>query len=316
MPDVKRPAGKGFTLIELVVVIAVLAIVAGVAVPEFIDIRRDVNDRQALASIREIVGAQVIFQALDREEDGSLDYATSLFELGNEGLISDDLASGELQGYCFVVFSRSAESWHAHAAPAAPEDSGGRFFYVDETRVIRAEPDGEAGPDSLPISGEGEPSPSTDHRDREPPICRKYRGDGESTLDRLPGLITQTLDHLGALGKKSQAPVVDAGLGIAKRPGFAQLVFKTADTDRDGALSIDEILNANMLGIARQIEPDVFPNPPTQDPVLGKDSEIDRVIDWFLKKVAHSLQLGIANEKKFPSIPYANTKPPGTSDQN
>ena len=57
----RRSSAPGFTLIELLIVVVVIAILAGMTVPNFLAARLQANERSALASMRAIVNAQ--FQA-------------------------------------------------------------------------------------------------------------------------------------------------------------------------------------------------------------------------------------------------------------
>ena len=69
----RRTSAAGFTLIELLIVVVVIAILAGMTVPNFLQARLQANERSALASMRAIVNAefQVRSQGLiDSNNDG------------------------------------------------------------------------------------------------------------------------------------------------------------------------------------------------------------------------------------------------------
>jgi prepilin-type N-terminal cleavage/methylation domain-containing protein len=129
----------GFTLIELMIVIAIIAIIAAIAIPNLIEARKGSNESAAIGALRTLTTAQALFREGDRDRDGVLDYATSLTELNRYGsLIDPVLASGTKQGYSFTIVSDDNRFvWSSTAEPVTPGKSGDRYFFVDESGVIR-----------------------------------------------------------------------------------------------------------------------------------------------------------------------------------
>ena len=93
MQSTKRTK-KGFSLIELLVVVAVVLILAAVAVPNLLRARRAANEASSVASLRAISSGQLAY----RHTQGSY---TTLAGLGTEKVIDDVLASGSKSGYLF-----------------------------------------------------------------------------------------------------------------------------------------------------------------------------------------------------------------------
>ncbi len=92
----------GFTLIELMIVIAIIAIIAAIAIPNLVEARKNANETSAIAAVKVILNAQTLFREGDKDGDGQNDFA-SLAELSSTGYLLDDaLASGTKGGYHFT----------------------------------------------------------------------------------------------------------------------------------------------------------------------------------------------------------------------
>ncbi len=68
---------KGFTLIELMIVIAIIAIIAAIAIPGLLASQRASNERNASASLKTIATAQADFRANDRDGNKIQDFWTA-----------------------------------------------------------------------------------------------------------------------------------------------------------------------------------------------------------------------------------------------
>lgn len=68
---------KGFTLIELMIVIAIIAIIAAIAIPGILAATRAANERNASASLKQFVSIQITFKSSNSDNDQYSDYWTS-----------------------------------------------------------------------------------------------------------------------------------------------------------------------------------------------------------------------------------------------
>jgi type IV pilus assembly protein PilA len=133
---------RGFSLIELLIVVAIVLILAAVAVPKLNQNRMLANETAAVTQIQTIHKAQVQYQSQFNR------FATSLIELGpGQGgnaavgpaaadLIPGDLALGRKSGYVFTV-QATPTGYQVNANPQTYNSTGRRTFYSDHTLVIR-----------------------------------------------------------------------------------------------------------------------------------------------------------------------------------
>ncbi|PYT18018.1 MAG: pilin, type IV [Acidobacteria bacterium] len=131
---------RGFSLIELLIVIAIILIIAAIAVPKM---NRQIMHAHEMAAIRQI---GTVHQAETQYYSTFGKYAQTLTELGPPAsgaagpaaadLIPKSLAEGKNSGYIFAVQGTPT----GYAVTAVPEvfgSSGNRTFYSDQTLVIR-----------------------------------------------------------------------------------------------------------------------------------------------------------------------------------
>lgn len=79
---------KGFSLIELLIVVVIIGIIAAIAIPNLLAARRSANEGSAVSSLRTIHGANATYQATN----GNGNFAPGLVDLGNVNLIDAVLA--------------------------------------------------------------------------------------------------------------------------------------------------------------------------------------------------------------------------------
>jgi type IV pilus assembly protein PilA len=131
---------RGFSLIELLIVIAIILIIITIALPKFTSAQRFARETSAMGAIRTIHTMQVQYYS----QYGK--YATSLTEMGPPtsggpspaaaDLIDSTLAQGVKGGYKFALTPNQG-GYAIHASPVTLNVDGARTFYPDHTRTGR-----------------------------------------------------------------------------------------------------------------------------------------------------------------------------------
>ncbi len=153
---------RGFSLIELLIVVAIILIIAAIAIPNLLRARIAANEASAVSSMRTITHAQIAYAA----SYPTIGFSDSVSKLGTPAagcpapvpakacFVDSVLGSGIKSGYLFTLGTTASGvvvTYNANADPISAGNTGQRRFYNNETGVLRYNITGTANSTDAPV---------------------------------------------------------------------------------------------------------------------------------------------------------------------
>jgi len=134
---------RGFSLIELLIVILIIGIIAAIAIPNYVESKKSAYNATTIASMRLIFSAETCYRA-SHPQYGDLN------TLGTSGCMSDPLlATGHRSNYTYAMPTVTTDNFEV---TASPDIAPWRYFFIDTTGVIRTNDGAPADASSPPIN--------------------------------------------------------------------------------------------------------------------------------------------------------------------
>jgi type IV pilus assembly protein PilA len=136
---------RGFSLIELLIVVAIIGIIAAIAVPYLEQAKQASKSASAVSSMRTINSSEAAYHSSTGE------YGT-LTQLGSANYIADsNLAGGRKSDYTFSVTPLTALNYEAVADPVLDPTNAYQHYFIDASGVLRVEVGAAATATSNPM---------------------------------------------------------------------------------------------------------------------------------------------------------------------
>lgn len=142
-----RLKARGFSLIELLIVVAIILIIAAIAIPNLLRAKMAANESAAVSSIHAINTSEIAYSSAYP----GIGFSAALGDLGptGGGFIDAALASGTKSGYVFTYVQDTSTSpslgYTLNVDPVTPGVTGQRHFYSDQDNVTRYNQTATAG---------------------------------------------------------------------------------------------------------------------------------------------------------------------------
>lgn len=160
-----KKTSSGFSLIELLIVVAIILIIAAIAIPNLLRSKIAANQASCVGSLRTLNTAEITYSSTY-----NTGYSTTLSDLGPPaagvqptstaaGLIDSVLAAGIKSGYSLVYAASAADTagntdlYIINGNPVVQGTTGQNYYFTDQTNVIRFNTAAAATAADSPIGG-------------------------------------------------------------------------------------------------------------------------------------------------------------------
>ena len=135
-------AKRGFTLVEIMIVVAIIALLAAIAIPNVLRGRTTANETAAIGNLRALVGALEMYRSVYNEYP--INWTVDLYDNATPsfgpGMFDKDTQSPDavkVQGFFYNYSRTSGQTYFLNAHPEIIDRTGTRSFWADDSAQIQ-----------------------------------------------------------------------------------------------------------------------------------------------------------------------------------
>jgi type IV pilus assembly protein PilA len=165
----RQKGQKGFSLVELLIVVCIILVIAAIAIPSFLRAKMAANEASAVASLRTINTAEIVYtttfnigssQNLASLGSGGTPCDMNTIPTQTAACLTDDVLAQDpatKNGYTFTYTPAAADSngvvggYSLSASPVNIGGTGQQGFFTNDTCIVYADPSGTATASSSPL---------------------------------------------------------------------------------------------------------------------------------------------------------------------
>ena len=146
----KRVTQSGFTLVEIMIVVAIIALLAAIAIPNVLRGRTSANEAAAIGNTRALMSSLEMFRSVNNVYPLTANWVADMYttptpdfgppsfnHVMNNSACPSGPASSCTQGYRYNYTGPAGNTYTITAIPDVANSTGTRAFFVDESGVIR-----------------------------------------------------------------------------------------------------------------------------------------------------------------------------------
>ena len=146
----KRSAERGFTLVEIMIVVAIIALLAAIAIPNVLRGRTSANESAAIGNLRALVSSLEMFRSVNNAYPLTANWLANMYTTPDPDFGPPSFAhamdgtacppaaaSACTQGFQYTYTSAAGTVYTVNANPDVLGNTGTRSFFADESGVVR-----------------------------------------------------------------------------------------------------------------------------------------------------------------------------------